>query len=346
MESDLKKYVIFGLILLLAFLSFLIVKPIGTPIVLGLLLAYILYPFYKRINNKIKSKNICAFIILAITILIIIIPAVITIAPLTTQILGAYQTLNELDIGKAVQSVFPGLFQSPIASAEILAALGNLKKFISDWIINSFSATLINVPEILFGIVVLLFTFFFALIEGDNFRNYFSVIFPFSKEYEKKVYERFEQVTDSVIHGHFLVGIIQGFVAGIGYFFLGIPNALLVTILTTIAGILPVIGPATIWIPVDLFLFLTGQVDLAIALLIYGIMVISPIDTLMRPFIVSRRAEMNSALALIGMVGGLYAFGIVGFVVGPLVIAGLILVIEIYKDKTSQTSIVFKKNNK
>jgi predicted PurR-regulated permease PerM len=188
-----------------------------------------------------------------------------------------------------------------------------------------------------------MFTFFFALIEGNNVRQYLSIILPFSKEQEGLFLERFKQVTDSVIFGQFIVGIAQGIIAGIGYFIIGIPNAMLITVLTIIVGILPVIGPAMIWIPVDIYLFLTGQADLGIMLLIYGLFVMSPIDTLMRPILVSEKAQMNSALVLIGMVGGAYAFGFVGFLLGPLIIAALILLIEIYKDKKgNEESILLK----
>jgi predicted PurR-regulated permease PerM len=77
-------------------------------------------------------------------------------------------------------------------------------------------------------------------------------------------------------------------------------------------------------------------------ILIFGLFVINWIDTLLRPVVVSSRAEMNSAIALIGMIGGTIAFGIVGFILGPLILAYLILLIEIYNDK-KQESIVFKK---
>ena len=199
-----------------------------------------------------------------------------------------------------------------------------------------------NSANILFGILIFMFTYFFALIESSNFKNYFSVIFPFSKEHEQKFFDRFEKVTNSVLFGHFIVGIIQGIIAGIGYFILGIPNALLLTVLTLIVGVIPVIGPWLVWIPADIFLFANGMTEPAIGLLIFGLFVINWVDTLLRPFIVSSKAEMNSAIALIGMIGGTIAFGATGFILGPLILAYLILLVEIYKDKKEE-SIVFKK---
>jgi len=134
--------------------------------------------------------------------------------------------------------------------------------------------------------------------------------------------------------------IAQGLIAGIGYFVLGIPKALLLTIVTMIVGIIPVIGPWLVWIPVDIYLFVQGNTALAIGLLIYGLFVINWVDILLRPQIVASKAEMNSAIALIGTIGGIYAFGVIGILLGPLILAYLILLIEIYRDKEAESIII------
>lgn len=332
-ETDFKKYSILGLILLLAALSVLVIRPLLTPIVLGLFLAYIFYPLYLYFEKKWKSKYLAASIVLGIAVLIVLIPILLILPSLANQILNFYLTLKSLDIGSAIANVIPYIADNKALYGEVIATMSNFNATVSDWILNFFKSTIMNLPEIMFGILILMFTFFFALTESIDFKQYVSVILPFSKEQEKLFFNRLKQVTDSVIFGQVIVGIAQGIVAGVGYFIIGIPNAMLITVLTIIVGILPVIGPAMVWIPVDLFLFISGQVDLGIMLLIYGLFVMSPIDTLMRPILVSEKAQMNSALVLIGMVGGAYAFGFIGFLLGPLIIAALVLLIEIYKDK-------------
>lgn len=341
-DKDFKKYSILGLIIVLAVLSVMVVRPLLTPIVLGIFLAYIFYPFYLKLEKKLNKKYLSASIILIVACLIVLIPIIFILPSLANQIMNVYLTLKSLDVGTVIANMIPSLVDNKALYGEVIATMSNFNSILSEWILNFFKSTILNLPEIMFGILILMFTFFFVLIEGINVRQYISVVFPFSKEHEKLFIDRFQQVTDSVIFGQFIVGIAQGLIAGLGYFIIGIPNAMLITVLTVIVGILPVIGPAMIWIPVDLFLFINGQTDMGLMLLIYGLFVMSPIDTLMRPILVSEKAEMNSALVLIGMVGGAYAFGFVGFLLGPLIIAALILLIEIYKDKNSEDSILLK----
>ena len=343
-DKDLKKYATLALIILLGILSVMVVRPLLTPIVLGLFLGYIFYPLYKKLEKKFNSKYLAASIVLIVAILIVLIPILLIFPSLINQILEVYLTMKNLDIGTVIANLMPNLVNNKPLYGEVIATLSNFNSIISEWIINFFKSTILNLPAIIFAIMIGLFTFFFALIESENFNQYLSVLFPFGKDQEKRFLKRFQQVTDSVIFGQFIVGIAQGIIAGLGYFIIGLPNAMLITVLTIIVGILPVIGPAMVWVPADFFLFVTGQTEMAIMLLIYGLFVISPIDTIMRPILVSKKAEMNSALVLIGMVGGAYAFGAVGFLLGPLIISALILLIEVYKDKKGEESILLKES--
>ncbi len=341
-DKDLKKYSILGLIIILATLSAMVIIPLLTPIVLGLFLAYIFYPFYKKLEKRFNSSYIAASVILLIAVIIVLVPIILIFPSLANQVFNVYLTLKNLDIGTTLANLIPHLVDNKALYGELIATMSNFNAIISDWILNFFKSTIMNLPEILFAIMILMFTFFFALIESENFNQYLSVIFPFGKEHEKRFADRFKQVTDSVIFGQFIVGIAQGIIAGLGYFIIGVPNAMLLTVLTMIVGVLPVLGPAMVWVPVDLFLFINGQSDLGLMLLIYGLFVLTPIDTIMRPILVSEKAQMNSALALISMIGGAYAFGAVGFLIGPLIISALILIIEVYKDKKGEDSILLK----
>jgi len=171
-------------------------------------------------------------------------------------------------------------------------------------------------------------------------KDYFSVIFPFQESYRKKFFARFDQVTYALLYGDFVVGIVQGLIAGIGYFMFGIDKALLFTVLTIFVGIIPVIGPWLVWVPLDIMLFINGNTVAGMQLLIYGLFVINWIDTLLRPIVVAKKGQINEAVALIGAIGGIYAFGIIGFIAGPLILAILILLIEIYKGEKTESIII------
>ncbi len=328
-----KNFLLSVTIIILIALSFFVIKPIAVPIFFGLLLAYIFYPVFKKLNTKIKSKSVCAGIITAGIVLIVVIPLVFFVPAFITQLFDVYINLKYLDISKLLFQLFPSLAQSQSISGEIIATASHLNANISEFILALFKNTLLSIPNIVFGLLIVLFTLFFGISEGAFFKEHFSLFFPLPKEYEDKFYRRFDQVTNSILYGCFVVGVVQGIISGIGYYLFGIPNALLLTVLATIVGILPILAPWLVWIPVTIFLFVNGMTVQGIQMLIYGLLVINWVDTLLSPYIVSKKAEMNPAIALIGALGGIYAFGLAGFILGPLVLAYLLLFIEVYREK-------------
>jgi len=345
-EKDFKRFMIPVAILVLAVLGFLIVRPIFMPIILGLLFAYVFYSFYKKLEKKIKSSTFAALIVIVIVTLLIVVPLLLLMPLFVKQVFEAYLSVKNLDLGSIIIKILPSSFDSSAIQAEIIASASHFGENISNLMLSLFQKTILNLPEILFGVVILLFTFYFSLKEGHNVKEYFSTLFPFPKDFEERFYRRFDEVTNSIVYGHIVIGLAQGVIAGIGYYMFGVPNALLLTVITAIVGVLPVIGPWLVWMPVDLFLFVSGDTSAGIQLLIYGFLVINMVELVLRPQVVARKADMNPAIALIGAIGGTYAFGVMGFFIGPLLLAYLILLIELYKNKDTGNSIIIREEKK
>jgi predicted PurR-regulated permease PerM len=162
---------------------------------------------------------------------------------------------------------------------------------------------------------------------------------PFPPSVEKKFFDSSKSIANAVIYGQVIIGIIQGLVLGIGLFIFRVPNSLILTLLATLAGIFPIIGTAIVWVPVAIYLFLIGNTFSFFGVVIFGI-VSSSIDNLLRPIIVSRRANIDPLLILIGMIGGLFLFGILGFILGPLILAYLVIILELYRNKNISNVLV------
>ena len=182
--------------------------------------------------------------------------------------------------------------------------------------------------------MVVFVTFFFVLRDKEKLIDYIKSLLPYSKEVENKIFHYTKGITFSVLYGQVVVGILQGVLVGIAFFVFGVSNALLLTLLATLAGIFPIIGTAIVWIPVVIFLFLAGDSFSATGVIIVGL-ISSNIDNILRPMIVSKRVNISSAVIMIGMIGGFFLFGILGFILGPLILAYLLIILEIYRDKKS-----------
>jgi len=337
--KDLLNYI---LVIGLFILAFIIVKPVIYAIIYGVLLAYILYPLYKFLLRKFKSKNLSAFVICLALFIIIALLFTVLVGSLLNQVVGLYFSFQQYDLETIIQESIPFVASSQTAEKIAETIESSAAKFLTKFI-SSLGNFILDLPAIILQILVFFIILFYSLKDGENAYNYVKSLSPLKKEIQEKFFQHFKDITSSVIIGQIVVGIIQGIVAGIGYFIFGVPNALLLTILTIMIGIIPIIGPWFVWIPVDIYLFVIGRTGAGIGLLIFGLFLINWVDTIIRPLIVSRKTQINSAIVLIGMIGGLFVFGLLGLIIGPLILAYILLVLELYRKQQFEDDIIFKK---
>jgi predicted PurR-regulated permease PerM len=340
-DKNFKDVVTAVLIIGLFILAFMILRPIISSIIFAILLAYIFHPIYSWIYSKTKMENISAFLICLLLLLIVLIPVVLILNSLIKQAINFYLELQNLDLTLILKGTMPSFFSSDLGKI-IGSALNRNIPVIMSFVFGKFSGFVLNLPVILLHILVVIFVFFFSLRDGKKAVDYLKTLSPLSKEVENKFFDHFKEITNSVLLGQVVVGVVQGIVAGVGYFIFGVPNAIFLTILSIFAAIIPLLGPWLVWFPVDIYLFAVGKNGPGLGLLIYGLLIISLIDNLIRPFIVSRRTEINSAIVIVGMIGGLFVFGVLGLILGPLILGYVILVLEIYRKKKIGGSIFLK----
>lgn len=323
---DIKKWLVGALITGIFILAFFILRPIIIPIIFGLLFAYIFSPLYKKIKNKIKGKNISALLLLIGLTILIIVPMFYLVPILVNQAFDTYVLVQNVNMNEII-----GRFIQSDISSSIAINLDNLIGQVFSGFLNQFKNVLINLPSMLLLFAVFLFTFYFAIRDSEELRKYISTLSPFSDTTEKKFLKEFRGITNAIIFGQVLIGIIQGLAVGVGLFFLGVPKTLILTFIASIVSMIPVLGSWIVWFPVGLYLLMTGQIFNGIFLLLYGALFVSVIDNLLRPYILSKQSNLPIALSVIGTIGGLYFFGITGLVLGPLVLAYILIIIEFYR---------------
>ena len=331
-SGEMRKILVLSLILILVVLSFMVIKPIILSIVTGLIMAYAFFPIYKRIYKILKEKNTSALAVCFMIFLIVFIPLWFVIPTIMKQSYGLFSASQGIDIAGLISKVFPTAsqqFQKELSSI-IINFIGDM----SSTVLNYLKIFLLNLPTVLLHLAVVVFVFFFTLRDHDKLKKFASEISPFRKDKEKILIRKFKELTSSVIFGYIIVGVIQGIATGFGLIIFGVPNALILTFLAIFASILPMVGPWFIWVPVAIYLFVTGNAGAAIGFGLYSAIFVSSIDNILRPYIVSRKTGTSSVIVLIGMIGGLFLFGILGIILGPLILSYLILFLKAYKDKT------------
>ncbi len=338
-DTYFKKILTLVILAALIVLSFFLLKPILLSIIFGLILAFVFSPFYDWVYKKIKRKNLSALIICIILLLIIILPLIFLTPLFVEQSVRLYLSAQEMDLITPLKEIFPALFSSEQFSEQIVPVISSFITKTINSLMSSFSDIIFKLPNILLHLVLVFFTLFFVVRDKDKLLPYIKSLIPFSKDIEYKLIKSSEGITKSVLYGQIIIGIIQGLILGLGFFIFGIPNALLLTFFSVLAGIFPIIGPALIAIPVGIFLIIQGNTIALVGIIIFAI-ISSFVDNLLRPILVSRKSKLHPAVALIGMIGGYLFLGILGFILGPLILAYLIIFLELYRKKNIPSLII------
>lgn len=276
-------------------------------------------------ENKRISRSISAILISSEAILCFLVPVSLFVWLLVNKL----QNIN-LD---------PQIIIAPI---EHMAGIIKEKTGYDVLSTNSLSSILSLLPQIgqrvmggigsfAVNLFVMVFVLYFMLVGGTRMESYLSGIMPFSEKNTNEVTHKINMIIRANAIGIPLLAILQGTVALIGYFIFGAPNALLVGFLTCFATIIPIVGTALVWIPVAAYLALTGDWGNAIGMTLYGGLIISQCDNLIRFMLQKKIADTHPLITIFGVIIGLRLFGFMGVIFGPLLLALFLLFVDMFK---------------
>ena len=331
-ESSIKQIFSAAFILSLFIFAYLIIKPIFFAIIFGLLLAYSFNPVNKLLLKRLKNPSLTATVTCTVTILIIIAGTWVALPILITQTFDSYLALQNWDAITFLRESFPVLFSNPQVASQLESSYATFLASSANIVLEGLTNIISNLPSLLLRILVVLIVFFYGLRDGDKILELMSDSLPFNKSTTNRFVTKSKQITFSVIFGRIIVGIITGILTGIGFFIVGTKNALLLMVLATLASIIPLIGPWIIWVPIVVSLFIAERTYAALFLLIYGGLVVTLFENVFHPLFVSRTSHIATSLTLIGIIGGLLVFGIFGLILGPLIMAYLSILFELYRE--------------
>jgi len=317
---------------ILFLLSFFLLRPLLLSIFLGIILAFIFNPIYNFLLKAIKNENVTALLMCFVLVAIIVVPLIFLTPVLINQSIKVYVASQQLDFITPLKKIFPSLFLSQEFSLSIANTVQSFVTKTANSLMTSLADIILELPTIVLQLVIVFFTLFYFLRDKDEIIKYIKSILPFSPDVENKLFKASKDVTSSVIFGMVIVGAIQGIITGISFFIFKIPNALLLSLFAIIGGILPIVGPAIIWVPVAIYLLVGGNTFAAAGIVMFGVLSHIP-DYLVRPLFLSKRTQLNAGIASIGMIGGIFVFGVLGVLLGPLILSYLLIVMELFKKK-------------
>ncbi|AQQ69102.1 AI-2E family transporter [Microbulbifer agarilyticus] len=309
----------------------LMLQPFFIAIFWACAVALIFYPLYVYLCNRFpKWPNLCALLTLILCIVVVVIPVLLVASSFISEVANLYQNVQsgKVNLGAKVEEVraaFPGIN----AALERVgmnfdglkeSLLGGLMS-IGSLIAKNALALGQNTLNFFVSLGLMLYLTFFLIRDGSSLVDLLIRALPLGDEREKLLLAKFAEVTRATIKGNLVVAVTQGTLGGIIFWVLGLPAPLLWGVVMTVLSLLPAVGAAIIWFPAALYLYATGDMIKATVLMLYGVLVISLVDNILRPILVGRDTKLPDYMVLFSTVGGLMLFGISGFAIGPLLAA-------------------------
>jgi predicted PurR-regulated permease PerM len=331
----LRRLITVALLAVLVILGFQVLEPFIVPIVWAAILGYVSWPAYQWVLGRCRGRTIIASLIMTIAITAaVIVPLAWLIVIMRVEVVRAYQALHTL-LANGTQ-LPPALLRLPWIgdqltdlSARMAEDPHTLGTELHDWAERSFSGIALvlggvgkNVVKLFFAVLSL----FFVYRDGQRFASQFArvleqVLGPRVHNYLQAI----GPTVKAVVYGLVLAAVAQGVLAGLGYWAAGVGAPVFLAILTIVCGLLPFVVPI-LWGSVGFWLIATGHMAAGIGLLVWGTLVVSWIDNIVRPFVISRETRIPFLLVMFGVIGGVAAFGLVGLFIGPVILAMLIAI--------------------
>lgn len=322
-------FVVFsGAVLLLAFFVF---RPFFTILVLAAILAMLLRPMYERTLHYCKSQNLSALLMVLVGLVFLIIPILFFGMQIFKQIevlLNLIQNTqgDEMqNFGRVVESLVRHIL--PNFSFNISVYTGAVLNYLS----GNLSVWVAETASIFFQTFFLLFTLFFFLRDGEGIFSSLVSLSPFQKEETKEIMESVHHAVTSIIRVTFVVGLIRLAVMTLGFYLLGIPNAILWGSLAGVIGAIPGLGTPFAIVPMALYFLFTGDIIGAVEVASFGILIMFFIDNLLSTYFFGRGLNAPAIFIIFSIIGGILFFGPLGFIFGPIVLSLCISAIDMYR---------------
>ena len=331
----------------LLLLAFMVIREFLLTLIWALIISYLMWPIFIRLRLSFNSNNTHTALILTgfLTVILTVI-AFWFASMLQNEVKITYQLLAS-NISQTDQHFADALGKIPLIGSQLQKSLqqqleqGHLTEQMAGIIRQGLRQLAILVSDFgrnILKLGVVLLTVFFCFRDGEEIlRQLQHGLLRFLGEHQHVYLAAAGSTLRSVVYGLSLAAMAQGICAGLGYAVAGLKAPILFGVITALLALIPM-GATLVWLPIALLLIAIGQIWQGVGLLLWGMFVVSTIDNLIRPWVISSTSQIPFLVVLFGVFGGLTAFGAVGLFLGPVILAVLLSVWQVWLNQSSQTT--------
>ena len=331
-------------LIFLIYLLWMMMKPFIGAIIFASIITGSIYPVYTQLLSKTQlSRSIAAIIMCFLVIFVVIFPTIYISFVLSKEAITLYQNLAIGISNESVNNFFfgDGHFAGIIKKSSSMLGIGvNMDTFRNEVInqIRNFSGLAIgtindivgNIVSFLFDFVIMILVIYALLAEGIPLKEFLLKFSPLPDDQEELIIEKFNQMNFVTLVCNGLGGLIQGILAGIGFWIVGINLVVLWTTIMIILAFIPSLGISIVYIPACIYLAIVGETFASIALFIYCSILAFLTENWFKPLFIGKRIQINSLFVLFSIIGGMTVFGLGGIFYGPVIAILFLTLVELY----------------
>ncbi|HWH76036.1 MAG TPA: AI-2E family transporter [Candidatus Binatus sp.] len=341
----------FALLLVILYGAFLVLSPFLAAITWAVILAILVYPLYLWLIKILRGRTTLAGILVVVLIAVLVIaPGVELVWFLSDDAAALVQSVRALISGDGTADLNSNLWVQQIQSWWNMFSF-SLIDFKINWkeiavqaaqasssmILTQAKSLAQNVLLFTVNFVIVLVTLFFLLRDGEDFCARIRRLLPMDHEHQERLFQNITNAVTAVVHGCLLVAMVQGFLAGLAFWLTGVPYSALWGVVTAFAALIPLGGTTLVTIPASIYLFIQGDNIRGIILLVWCLGVVVTIDNVLKPIFIGSRIQMPTIFLLFGILGGLAVFGALGLILGPVLFALLMALLDLYSEEYGAT---------
>ncbi len=341
---------------LLAVVSALLVLPLLQYVAAAALLAFVLVPLHDRLTGArvdvglfdfTVGPRVSAALLTGFALVAAILPLLFFTLVVFRTVVNLADAVRETEVLPTVREIAYrfGIEEElvEVIEAHVLEEIDATLEAIVQRLIQEVIGLLDLSIRVGIGVLVFVFLLYYFLADGRRLVAWAGAVAPLDDEVQERLLDEVNVVTWAVMKSHVFVAVIEGVLAGLGLYALGVPNAAFWTVVMIVVSFLPVIGIWLVWAPAVVFLVVTDEFVRGALLLVYGITVLSVVDNYLRAILVDRGSGLHPAVVLVGVIGGIYLFGILSLFLGPVILAvfkaALQVFGEVYQTDGTETGV-------
>jgi predicted PurR-regulated permease PerM len=333
--------VLLCLVLFISALFLVMIHQFLMPMLMAGIFSAMLSPFHAWLARKLGGRKHIASLITIVGIIFLI------LAPLS--VLVGIVAAQAVTVGQSVTPFVQSFINEPTSLNEYFSRLpfyeqimpyrdvlieraGQAVATVSTFLVNSLSSATMVTIQAIFGTIIMLYVMFYFFSMGTVLLDKILYYLPLKDEDERRLLKQFTSVTRATLKGTLIIGLMQGTICGLGFYFADIEGPVFWGTVMAVTSVIPAFGTAIIWVPAAILLALTANWTGVLILGVVCGLISGNLDNLVRPRLVGKDAEMHDLFILFGTLGGIAMFGILGIIVGPIIAALFSTVWQIYGD--------------